>query len=113
MKIRPVILSGGSGTRLWPISRKRYPKQFAELFGQHSLLITALDMLGSSGLFEPPTIVANEEHKFFVLDALKQAKTKGATILLEPCGRNTAAAAITAALAEPEGGQDILHLLLP
>lgn len=111
MKIRPIVLSGGSGTRLWPVSRKDHPKQFAELLGQHSLLTTTLQMLQESDLFAPPIIIANEDHKFFILDVLSRVPCEEATILLEPCGRNTAGAALATALAEPD--KDILHLLMP
>ncbi len=117
MKIRPVILSGGSGTRLWPISRQRHPKQFAELFGDYSLLMSCVQMIKEADLFLPPVIVGNADHKFFVLDVLLRLKQTGTTILLEPCGRNTAAAAVTAALAEAveDEAQDekVLHLLIP
>ncbi len=111
MKIRPVILSGGSGTRLWPVSRRRHPKQFAELYGQHSLLVATLNMLDKFDTLLPFTVVAQNDHKFFVLDAIQQAHLDAASVLLEPCGRNTAAAALSAALAEKEDG--VLHLLLP
>jgi len=111
MKIRPIILSGGSGTRLWPVSRQDQPKQFAHLFGDYSLLTTTVAMLGESGLFAPPTLIANEDHKFFILDILARHPSEGTTVLLEPCGRNTAGAALTAALAEQD--EDVLHLLLP
>lgn len=121
MRIRPIILSGGSGTRLWPVSRKRHPKQFAELLGQHPLLMATVEMISASDMFETPMIVGNEDHKFFVLDVLMRLEKNNATILLEPCGRNTAAAAITAALAEKElsegkpaaDDEGVLHLLIP
>jgi mannose-1-phosphate guanylyltransferase/mannose-6-phosphate isomerase len=111
MKIRPIILSGGSGTRLWPVSRKDHPKQFAELFGRHSLLAATMQMLQKSDLFAPSIVIANEDHKFFILDVLARYPREGTEVLLEPCGRNTAGAALTAALAEQEEG--ILHLLIP
>lgn len=111
IKIRPVILSGGSGTRLWPLSRKDYPKQFTRLFGEYSLLLHAFDLIDSSNLFVAPLLIGNENHKFFLLDACTRQKNLNATILLEPVGRNTGAAAITTALSEQE--ENILHLMMP
>jgi mannose-1-phosphate guanylyltransferase/mannose-1-phosphate guanylyltransferase/mannose-6-phosphate isomerase len=111
MKIRPIILSGGSGTRLWPVSRKDHPKQFAEIFGQHSLLTTTFRMLQEADFFIPSVVVANEDHKFFILDVLMRCSREDTAVLLEPCGRNTAGAALTAALAEED--ESVLHLLIP
>lgn len=106
-------MSGGSGTRLWPVSRQRHPKQFAEIVGQHSLLVATLQMLQKYTEFSAPLVIANEDHKFFVLDALSQVGLSSSSILLEPCARNTAAAALAAALYEPQGDEQVLHLLLP
>lgn len=111
MKIRPVILSGGSGTRLWPISRRCFPKQFAPLVGDESLFAAALRTTLDRELFAPPIIVANVEHKFLILDALQAVGVDDARILLEPEGRNTGAAAITAALTD--SSEDTLHLVMP
>jgi mannose-1-phosphate guanylyltransferase/mannose-6-phosphate isomerase len=111
MKFRPIILSGGSGTRLWPISRRSFPKQFIPLVGDESLFAAVLRLIEDRSLFEPPTIVGNKEHKLLILDALERFGVTDARILLEPEGKNTAPAAITAAIDEKT--RDVLHLVLP
>jgi mannose-1-phosphate guanylyltransferase / mannose-6-phosphate isomerase len=110
MNIRPVILSGGSGTRMWPVSRAKFPKQFAELYGDISLFARTLQLIADRKRFEAPIIVANQDHKFLILDMLARLKINDATILLEPVGRNTGAAAIVAAIAERE---KVIHLVMP
>ncbi|HEU0118145.1 MAG TPA: mannose-1-phosphate guanylyltransferase/mannose-6-phosphate isomerase [Alphaproteobacteria bacterium] len=110
MIIKPVILSGGSGTRLWPVSRQRVPKQFVPLLGPQCLFEATLASVNAQD-FAAPIIVGNAEHKFLILDILERA-TKDAVVLLEPCARNTAAAAIAAAL-EDEFSEDVLHLVRP
>jgi mannose-1-phosphate guanylyltransferase/mannose-1-phosphate guanylyltransferase/mannose-6-phosphate isomerase len=110
MPIRPVILSGGSGTRMWPVSRRRYPKQFADLYGDKSLFARTLDLVSDRRIFTAPIIVANVEHKFLILDILDHNKIKDAIILLEPVGRNTGAAAIVAAVADSDKEQTSAHL---
>ncbi len=104
--IRPVILCGGSGTRLWPLSREALPKQFAPLVGGKSLLQATLERVGS---LAPVLCVANHEHRFFVREAMQHAGVDGEQ-LLEPAGRNTAAAMACAALMAAES--DLL-LFLP
>jgi mannose-1-phosphate guanylyltransferase/mannose-6-phosphate isomerase len=95
--IVPVILSGGSGTRLWPVSRESFPKQFWPLASDKSLIAdTALRTFG--GDFSPPIIVCNEAHRFVVAEQLREAEITGARILLEPVGRNSAPAIAAAAL---------------
>jgi len=111
MLIRPILLSGGSGTRLWPASRKRFPKQFAPLVGEESLFTRALLGVADRSRFAAPLIIGNIDHKFLILDTLERLEITDARILLEPEGRNTAAAALVAALAEQE--PDITHLVLP
>jgi mannose-1-phosphate guanylyltransferase/mannose-6-phosphate isomerase len=107
----PVILCGGSGTRLWPLSRKSYPKQFVPLVGDKSLLQLTLERLAFSA--GPVICVAAEEHRFLVTDTL-QAAQAGGTVLLEPAARNTAAAMALAALLARDGGQaDPLLLFCP
>jgi mannose-1-phosphate guanylyltransferase / mannose-6-phosphate isomerase len=104
-KIVPVILSGGSGTRLWPVSRKSFPKQFWPLISEQSLLAeTALR--AHSPAFTPPIVVANQEHRFVVAEQLRNAGVKGAQILLEPAGRNSAPAIAAAALLAAETNPD-------
>lgn len=97
-KIIPVILSGGSGTRLWPLSRKEYPKQYLPIFSENTMLQeTLLRLHGLKNLAEP-IIVCNEEHRFLVAEQCKQIGIKKLAILLEPVGRNTAPALSAAAL---------------
>ena len=93
--ITPVILCGGSGTRLWPLSRKSFPKQFVPLFADKSLLQLTLDRV--SGISKQVICVAAEDHRFFVDEAMTAAKVHGA-VLLESSSRNTAAAIAVAAL---------------
>ena len=98
MKIVPVILSGGSGTRLWPLSRQHYPKQFLPLLGNKSMFQqTMLRLKGVDDLTDP-VIVCNENHRFLVAEQLNQIGIKNAAIILEPIGRNTAPAIAAAAM---------------
>ncbi len=111
--IYPVILSGGSGTRLWPMSRSLYPKQLLALFGERSLLQeTARRVIDLPG-FAPPLIVANEEHRFIIAEQLREIGAAPAALLLEPIGRNTAPAAAVAALRIVESDADGLMLVMP
>jgi len=111
MKITPVILCGGSGTRLWPLSRQSFPKQFVPLIGQRNLLQLTMERLGWCR--QPVICVASEEHRFLVQDALRSEKAPG-QVLLEPAARNTAAAmALAALLARANGDQDALLLFCP
>jgi mannose-1-phosphate guanylyltransferase/mannose-6-phosphate isomerase len=108
----PVLLSGGSGTRLWPASRESHPKQFLPLFGEHSLLqLTWLRLKGLTSA--APLIVANEEHRFLVAEQMRALGAQPAAIILEPVARNTAPAIAAAALAAMAGGDDPLLLVLP
>ncbi|UZJ45278.1 mannose-1-phosphate guanylyltransferase/mannose-6-phosphate isomerase [Marinimicrobium sp. C6131] len=96
--ILPVVLAGGSGTRLWPLSRTHYPKQLLKLFGDATMLQQTLQRLeGLEGLGDP-LVVCNEEHRFMVAEQLQEIGQHQATILLEPVGRNTAPALALAAL---------------
>ena len=108
----PVILSGGSGTRLWPLSREAHPKQFLPLAGEHSLLQAT--WLRVSPLAErPPIVVAGEDHRFMVAEQLREVGCKDATIVLEPAARNTAPAIAVGALEAMLDGTDPLLLVLP
>lgn len=111
--IQPVILSGGSGSRLWPLSREEYPKQLLPLHGEHTLLQqTVARLAGLPGLLDP-LIVCNESHRFLVAEQMRQCACRNATIILEPCGRNTAPAVAIAALQALAAGEDPLLLVLP
>ncbi|PKO88743.1 MAG: mannose-1-phosphate guanylyltransferase/mannose-6-phosphate isomerase [Betaproteobacteria bacterium HGW-Betaproteobacteria-12] len=110
-KILPVVLSGGSGTRLWPLSREKYPKQLLPLVGEQSMLQATVARLdGIDGLGEP-LLVCNEEHRFVVAEQLRVLGKNGKA-LLEPFGRNTAPALTLAALwAEQQGGDPVLVVM--
>ncbi|RMG57889.1 MAG: mannose-1-phosphate guanylyltransferase/mannose-6-phosphate isomerase [Gammaproteobacteria bacterium] len=109
----PVILSGGSGTRLWPLSRRHFPKQFLPLTGNHSLLQQTLLRLGDLPA-QSPVVIANDDHRFLAAEQLRALGREDARIFLEPTGRNTAPAATVAALAAAEAGQaDALLLVMP
>lgn len=111
--IIPVILSGGSGTRLWPLSRAMYPKQFLRFFsGQDSLLGATLRRTANPG-FEAPIIVCNTDHRFLVREELSRAAVEPQAIILEPVARNTAAAVAVAALAAVAKSPDAVLAVLP
>jgi len=119
-QIFPVILCGGSGTRLWPLSRSGFPKQFLVLAGgesQQSLFQQTIERthasIRSHALFGSTLIVTNEEHRFLALDQLRELKDIQATLLLEPSGRNTAPALTMAALYAQERGNDPILLITP
>ena len=95
--IHPLILAGGSGTRLWPLSRKSYPKQFALLIGDTSLFRQSLARLCPPG-YAPPVIVTGSDFRFIVVEQMMSAGIDPGAILIEPEGRNTAPAAAVAAL---------------
>ncbi|HEX7054640.1 MAG TPA: mannose-1-phosphate guanylyltransferase/mannose-6-phosphate isomerase [Burkholderiales bacterium] len=114
--LQPIILSGGSGTRLWPLSREHYPKPLLRLLGEHSLLqatVLRLDALRDKAELRPPILVCNEEHRFLTADQLVQIGRPAASLLLEPAPRNTAPALHVAALEAARDGDDPLLLVLP
>jgi mannose-1-phosphate guanylyltransferase/mannose-6-phosphate isomerase len=111
--IHPVILSGGSGTRLWPMSRTLYPKQLLTLLGRDSLLQQTVRRVAEGERFAPPLVVANEEHRFIIAEQLREIAVAPRALLLEPVGRNTAPAACVAALALTESETDPLMLVMP
>jgi mannose-1-phosphate guanylyltransferase/mannose-6-phosphate isomerase len=110
--IRPVILCGGAGTRLWPVSRQTFPKQLLPVTGDQSLLQQTADRL-SGERFAPAIIVSGEDQRFFIKRQLEKLGTPIEAILLEPSGRNTSAAAGLAASWTRAAGRDDLLLLMP
>jgi mannose-1-phosphate guanylyltransferase/mannose-6-phosphate isomerase len=110
--IHPVLLCGGSGTRLWPLSRKSYPKQFASLVGGGSLFQASARRLTGAG-FAAPLVVTGADFRFIVTEQLSEAGIDPAGILIEPAGRNTAPAAIAAAIWLARRDPDALMLLAP
>lgn len=121
MPLQPVILSGGSGTRLWPLSREAYPKQFLSLTSEYTMLqetVRRLDGIEAEhprqaiGLLDP-IVVCNEAHRFLVAEQLRLLHRQSAAIILEPEGRNTAPALQLAALEATRDGQDPILLVMP
>jgi len=108
----PVILSGGSGTRLWPLSREAYPKQFLALAGEQTMLQATWQRVAPIA-GRAPLVVANEEHRFVAAEQLQQLGVQPLAILLEPVGRNTAPAIAVAALEATRDGDDAVLLVLP
>lgn len=111
MNIFPVIMAGGNGSRLWPLSRVLYPKQFLRLEGDYTMLqetVRRLDGLHSSA----PLVICNEEHRFLVAEQLRAIDQLAGNIILEPVGRNTAPAIALAAMTALNRGEDALLLVL-
>lgn len=109
--IVPVIMAGGTGSRLWPMSRELYPKQFLRLNGDQSMLqdtVSRLDGLNVSA----PVLICNEQHRFLAAEQLRQIDRLSNNIILEPVGRNTAPAIALAALNIIDNGQNPLMLIL-
>lgn len=115
--IQPVILCGGSGSRLWPLSRSGFPKQFLCLAGRETLFQQTIGRLlrisDDDVRLAPPCVVTNEEHRFLVQEQLRELGIENASMLLEPMGRNTAPALTLAALAAMENGQDPILVVTP
>ena len=112
MAVLPVVLAGGSGTRLWPLSRELYPKQFLKLAGEQSLLQSTLTRLVGLA-HEPPYLVCNDEHRFLAAEQCRAIGVRWGAILLEPKGRSTAPAIALAALHAVRDGADPTLLVLP
>lgn len=110
--ITPVLLCGGSGTRLWPLSRKSYPKQFAALIGDTTLFQASAARLSGAG-FAAPMVLTNSDFRFIVTEQLAEAGIDPAAILIEPEGRNTAPAVLAAALYLEKSDPDALMLVAP
>lgn len=108
-KIVPVILSGGSGTRLWPLSRELYPKQFLPLTGQHTMIQETILRIRDMAEIAAPVVICNEDHRFLVAEQLRQINVRPSAIILEPVARNTAPAVAVAAV---NGETDDLVLLV-
>jgi len=117
IQIQPVIMAGGSGTRLWPLSRAQFPKQFLILSGTHSLFQLAALRLAALKAADigvgAHVVVGNDEHRFLLLDQLRELRLGGASLLLEPSGRNTAPAMTLAALQALETDTDPVLVVSP
>ncbi|HSW23924.1 MAG TPA: sugar phosphate nucleotidyltransferase, partial [Burkholderiaceae bacterium] len=117
IQLQPVIMAGGSGTRLWPLSRSGFPKQFLALDGRSSLFqqaVQRLAALGDHGIkAAAPLVVGNDEHRFLLLEQLRELNITSEALLLEPLGRNTATALTQAALAALEDGGDPVLAVTP
>jgi len=112
MEIIPVILSGGSGTRLWPLSRKEHPKQYLPLAGENTMLQETILRLNGLDNLSGPIVVCNANHRFLVADQCQQIDIENPTILLEPVGKNTAPAITAAALQSLKDSDDAVLLVL-
>ena len=109
----PVVLCGGSGTRLWPLSREAFPKQFLRLSGDNSMLQQTLQRLSGIDAMAPALLVCNESSRFIVAEQMREIGLDDARVLLEPMRRNTAPAIATAALQAMQNGEDPVLLVLP
>lgn len=112
-RIVPVLLSGGTGSRLWPLSRETYPKQLLSLFGEKTLLQQTALRVADPTLFTTPMVIANAEHRFVISEQLHAVGISDPAMVLEPFGRNTAPAAAIAALKASEQDPDAVLLLMP
>lgn len=110
--VLPVILSGGSGTRLWPLSREKYPKQLLPLVDDLSMLQSTVARLDDLDGLAQPLLICNEEHRFAVAEQVRVLGKQG-TVLLEPVGRNTAPAMTLAALLARQAGEDPVLVVMP
>ncbi|NBX52959.1 MAG: mannose-1-phosphate guanylyltransferase/mannose-6-phosphate isomerase [Proteobacteria bacterium] len=113
MKITPVILAGGFGTRLWPVSRQSKPKQFSSFFGDKSLFQKTILRFNDPQKFSKSIIICNNEHRFMVASQLDEIKTSARTIILEPSSRNTAGAIASVAHIISKNNADEIMLICP
>ncbi|WP_374469659.1 mannose-1-phosphate guanylyltransferase/mannose-6-phosphate isomerase [Phenylobacterium sp.] len=112
-RIYPVVLSGGSGSRLWPLSRESFPKQLLPLVGERTMLQETALRVSDRRRFEPLTVICNAEHRFVIAEQLREAGVEDATIVLEPVGRNTAPPVALSALMAAERDPEALILVMP
>lgn len=112
-KITPVVLSGGAGTRLWPMSREIRPKQLLPLSSPQSLLQNVLGRVADASRFSPPLVICNQEHRFVIAEQCRESGISPAAIMLEPEGRNTAPAVAVAALVLTAEDPEAILLVLP
>jgi mannose-1-phosphate guanylyltransferase/mannose-6-phosphate isomerase len=115
-KLFPVILCGGSGTRLWPLSRKSFPKQFVELVGEETLYQASAKRLAGAlkgAEFQPPVIMTNSDFRFIVVEQLQEIGIDPGAVIIEPSSRNTAPAVLAAALHAAEKDADAMVLIAP
>lgn len=112
-KITPVVLSGGAGTRLWPMSREAWPKQLLPLSSPQSLLQNVLGRVGDASRFSSPLVICNHEHRFVIAEQCRESRVSPAAIVLEPEGRNTAPAVAVAALILTAEDPGAILLVLP
>lgn len=111
--IHPVILSGGSGTRLWPLSRRSYPKQLLALTGGDTLLQQTVLQVADTSVYAPPLVICNDEHRFVIAEQLQAIDIEPAAMVLEPAARNTAPAIAAAAVMIEARDADGVMLVLP
>jgi mannose-1-phosphate guanylyltransferase / mannose-6-phosphate isomerase len=111
--IQPVILAGGAGTRLWPLSRQLHPKQVLPFVGTQSMIQETLGRLDGLDDLARPVVICNEHHRFMIAEQLREVGVSPEAIILEPVGRNTAPAVAVAALQATRGGDDPSLLVLP
>lgn len=112
-RIFPVVLSGGSGSRLWPLSRESYPKQLLSLSGPRTLFQDTVARVSDPNTFQPVLVVANIDHRFVIAEQLRQVGARNSKIVLEPCARNTAPAVVAAACLIADEDPDALMLVMP